>query len=594
MSLGERLVAAGARLRMATSRLRRAARARLGTATSRLRRAAGRLPSPLGRPLVGPPVPGAWVIVLVGLAFGYEFYEPHVVGALSAWPPAFEPTSSHNLNFEVYHVAAEVALAGGEFYDAPPEGRSDQYVYLYPPITVVAFVPFTLVDAWTAYGLATGLSVLAAAASTWAVVAYVEGERAGERSTAIDGHGTADSAAVSDSTTTADPAGIDRPAPTDVRPRRLGWLDAALIFAFFVGSIYAAGTVVFGNVNLWLAAFVSVGLLALSRGREVAAGILLALAALFKLFPALVGLWLLRARAWRATAVAIATGVSGIVAGLLAFGRGPTEYYVREVVVGRSETAAFVGGYPPGALNYVTAQRPLSWLVWRLHPGASAAWLYVATALALGAVLLFFYADLSRPMDRHAAVFVSVAAAVVAFPALRWYLVLVYLPLLVLAYDWEGPGYGLFVAGGVIFSISVHPRDVYAFLASPTSAGWLEPANAAVPLVDVVALVGTFEPLLVAATPLAALASPQLWGLVLVCVACGRAKVAAGTDPANAVRRWRVGERPAPWIDAAATPPFAAASSGRTASPGREGTESSGREGADSPGRSEAERTDEV
>lgn len=453
--------------------------------------------------------------MLVGICLGTAFYAPHVAGGLSLRPLAFEPTASVNLNFEVYHVAAEVARDGGNFYDAPPEGRTDDYVYLYPPVTVLAFYPFTLVGPWTGYLLATALTVLASAASTWAVVAYVED------------HG-----------------------------RRLGWLDAALIFAFFLGSIYAAGTVIFGNVNLWLAGLTSVALFALLRGREAAAGALFALAALFKLFPALVGLWLLRVRAWRATAAAIATGVAGILFGVVVFGLERTEYYALEVVARRSETGAFVGGYPVGSLNYVTVQRPVSWLVWTVHPGASTAWLYAASAFVLAFVLAFFYADLSRPMDRHAAVFATVTVAVVAFPALRWYLVLVYLPLLVLAYDWAGPGYPLFLAGGALFSLSFHPRDVHASLTSPADARWIEGANGIVPSVDLPAVVATLSPALGAFAPLAVLGTPQLWGLFLVSLACAISKVAAETDPVSAIRRWHGGERPAPWIGDDTTPPY--------------------------------------
>ncbi|SDR35017.1 glycosyltransferase family 87 protein [Natronobacterium texcoconense] len=479
----------------------------------RIRPITGRFTRPFGRPLVAHLAPGIWLVVLVAIGFGASFYSSHLEG-LTLVPFAFDSASSFAINYEVYHVAAETAQSGGDFYDAPPERLSADYVYLYPPITLLAFYPFTLFEVAQGFLLATLTSMLAGAASTWAVVAYVED------------HG-----------------------------RRLGWLDVALIFAFFVGSLYAAGTVVFGNVNLWLAGLLSIGFLALLRGREMVAGVAFALAALFKLFPALVGIWLLRVRAWRATAGAIATGIGGLLFGLVLFGREQTTFYFREVVAGRSESEAFVGGYGVGELNYVTVQRPVSWLVWTVYPGASTGWLYATTAVVLAGFLAFFYADLSRPMDRHAAIFATTAAAVVAFPALRWYVVLLYLPILVLAYCWEGPGYPFLVAGVVVFSTSPHPRDVYAVLESGIAPWWLETADGYVPLVDLLATFDLLAPLLQPFAPLAALGTTQLWGIALIALGCAISKVAAGTDPVSAYRQWRAGEGSLSLLEGI-TPPY--------------------------------------
>lgn len=324
------------------------------------------------------------------------------------------------INYRTYHHAAELARGGEPFYDVPPPEAYDWAVYLYPPGTLPLYYPFTLVDWTTGFAIMTAISVLAALAATWLIVDYVE---------------------------SFGPA--------------LGWVDVALILLALLLSTHVFGTVYFGNVNLLLALGLVFGFWALLRERETASGVAFGAVALFKVFPALVGLWLLRERRFRAVGAAIVTGVAGLAVGLVVFGFDTTTYYLTNVLSGRTETSEFVGGYPVSGTYYVTIQQPLSRLVATVWPSAPYEVILLLAILLTLSVLAYFYRDIRTPIERQMAIFVTLAAMVTLFPSLRWYLVFLYLPMVALLYLWtEGHGRLLFLAGGVLFSITFSAESV--------------------------------------------------------------------------------------------------------------------------------------
>jgi hypothetical protein len=379
------------------------------------------------RPLVARRYLGAWLVLVAALPWGlYRYYSNGVVPL-----DVGQSTSGAymGVNFHVYHTTAERVLSGGPIYGVAPDPATSNFVYLYPPVTVPSFVPFTLVDWTTGYILFTALSVLAGLVATVLIVRYVE-----------------------------------------LLGTPLGWLDVGLVFGLWTLSIHASATVFFGNINLFLGLAFAVGFWALATDRDAAAGFAFASAALFKLFPALVGLWLLRDRRWVATGSAILTGIGGVAAGAALYGIDPSWHFFTAVLPNRTDSSLFVGGYPVGGEFYVTVQRPLSHLLWSLWPDAPYALLPASAVAVCGLVLAFFYRYARTDRERLMAMFATVVVMLVVIPSFRLYAPLLFVPLVALLYTWQsGPGRRLFVLGGVLFSVVARPEHVL------TAAAYLGP-----------------------------------------------------------------------------------------------------------------------
>lgn len=392
-----------------------------------------------GRPIYERSYPGAWLVLLAPLLIGVDTLLGSV--SVSLLPPSAAFARDLGMvNFEVYYYTTAELLAGGDVYAVSPPGRSDFYQYLYPPVTIFVFLPFLAVGPATAYVAFLGLNALAAIAFTVLIVRFVES--------------------------------LGRP---------LGWVDVGLLFCNVIAGTHLITNYVFGNVNLFLGLGVAVAIYLLETGpatarRQSLAGAALAVVALFKVFPALIGLYLLRIRAWWAVAAATATGIGGLVLGELAFaagsalgwqagdrayGFGITERWLEQAVLPRSDTDAFVGGYPADEFYYVTIQRPLSHVIWGIWDGAPP-WLLVVGSFAIGlAIAGASLYQMDTRTDRLVGVFAVVAVAVFVVPSLRFYLALLFLPLFALAYVLEGhPGQPAFVAGAAIAAYTDYPADV--------------------------------------------------------------------------------------------------------------------------------------
>jgi hypothetical protein len=428
------------------------------------------VPDSLRRPLVTRSARGPWAVMLFAIAWGFAAYDrnfnPDWLGL--DWAPYDEVGA----NLRTYRYAAELAREGQSFYGVAPPELADWAVYLYPPITVVAYYPFTAFEWMTGYWLVVALNVVAGLAVAALIVQFVD---------RVD--------------------------------HRLGWLDVALIAGLLLLSPFTFGTMYYGNINLLLAlAFVG-GFLALERDRQGVAGAAFGLAALFKLFPALVGTWLLRERARLSIATATATGIGGLLAGLVVYGREATATFFTEVVAGRAETADFVGGFPAGGTFYVTVQRPLSHVLWGLFPNAPPELLTPIALLVGGSVLYAFYRDVETLQERLIAIFATLVVTVTLIPALQWYLVLLFFPMVPLWYVWTGPGRRLFLAGGAVMFANEYPGALVEAIRDYGFPDLLE-----LVLLDVVVF-----------------ASIPLYGIGIMLVACALAKYELRPD--CAVRR---------------------------------------------------------
>ena len=214
-----------------------------------------------------------------------------------------------------------------------------------------------------------------------------------------------------------------------------------------------------------------------------------------------------------------AAGVGGILAGVVVYGWGPTATFFSDVVVDRAETAAFVGGYPVDSTFYVTIQRPLSHLLWGAFPDAPPGLLTPLAGLVAAAVLAVFYLDVETRQDRLFAVFATLVVTITTVPALQWYLVLLFFPMVPLWYVWEGPGRRLFLVGGAVMFANETPGGIVSGL---TEYGFPPP------LESVFVAVATF-------------ASVPLYGIAIMLVAAALAKYGLRPDrrALEAVDRFR-------------------------------------------------------
>lgn len=369
---------------------------------------------------------------------------------------ALERPGAVGLNYRVYHAAAEAVLAGEEFYAATPPDT--EFRYLYPPVTVLVFVPSALADGWVpGYVVLTGLSVGATAAGTRLLVAYVE--RLGHSVTRG---------------------------------------EQALVFGFLLASPGAAPSLAYGQVNHLLVASLVAGVVWLGRDEQVRAGVALALPAFVKVFPAAVGAWLVRRRARRAVWAAVGAAVALAVAGVAVFGPGATRTYLFEALLPRRETTAFAGGLDPGA-SYVTLRRPLS----VAFPTVDPVWYAVGAAAVLGPVLAVLYWRPTTATDRHVAVHGTLVSMFLFFPSYEVYYPYVAPSLLILLYDLPaGRARRLFVGGALLANLSVSYDDVLEGLRAVP----LDPATSA-------AVRGVLRPVLGVATPV-------LVGCLVMLAAC--------------------------------------------------------------------------
>ncbi|MGB9963901.1 glycosyltransferase family 87 protein [Halobacterium hubeiense] len=322
---------------------------------------------------------------------------------------------------DVYYYSARAALRGADFYAVNPIGQTG---FRYPPAVVLAFAPHAaLGDPLLAFAFQTLLNLAALAGLAAIVVRTVERatfERAAHGSTARSGRG-------------------------------LATLDRALLAAavFLVGP--TGLNLVMGQVNPLLALGLAGGAVLLERDRRRASGAAFGLVALVKLFPALVGVWLLRRRAWRAVAAATATGIAGLAAGALVFGPATSVAYVTETLAGEAAVASFAGGPDPTA-PFVTIRRQLAVLA----PGLGSTWLLPVGAVVLAPVFAGVNRVVADLRSRLVALQGTLLATLLLLPLEPFYVVLVLFPLLPLLYVLDaGWPRRLVLAGAILLLIPV-------------------------------------------------------------------------------------------------------------------------------------------
>ncbi|WP_276302227.1 glycosyltransferase family 87 protein [Halorussus lipolyticus] len=375
------------------------------------------------------------------------------------------------MDFQVYYFAGEALVAGRDFYAASPPAHPT-YGYVYPPVTLPVFVPFVVLGSWQAgFAVFTLLNVAVALGAAGLLVRWVE----------------------------------------EYRERPLPWLDRGLVAGFTLVSLHSASTLLYGETNFLLLLALVAGFRWLESNRESAAGVAFALPAVVKLFPAVVGLWLLRQRAWRAIGTATLTGIGLFTLGVVGFGVEAHLTFLEVAVAPRLSSSEFAGGLPAEAA-LLTLRRPISVLL----PGLDASLYGPLAFLLLAPVVWYCYRRISEPssasepspesesnpasepISRLVAIFATMAVMVVGFPSLLLYFVYLLVPMIPLLYLLErGPARKLFVAGAFVANFAVTLANVRRALVGTPGAG----------------LVGVLEPVLT-------LATPPLYGTLAMLGAC--------------------------------------------------------------------------
>lgn len=290
----------------------------------------------------------------------------------------------------VYHTAAETWLQGGDPYAVSPSNLAG-YHFLYPPIMVLVFVPYALLGGvGVAYAAQTLLNLVAGGGIV--LVLW---------------------------------RALDR------RGIELATVDRVLIAGFVFLTPFGMLQLINGQTTLWVALGLAVGFDALDRRRSTLAGVAFAGAAIIKVFPAAVGLWLVRRRNWRAIGVAVATGLGAIVAGMLLFGIDLTEQYLDDILLGRYERETFVRvGEPTSPIGGIRRQLA--------GAGVPNELLTVVAALVLAPLLAASYRRVDSDVHRQSAILATLVVILLFLPLQPLYFPLLYFPVIVLLFRLDG------------------------------------------------------------------------------------------------------------------------------------------------------------
>ena len=327
----------------------------------------------------------AFTIILGGAAAAY-------LVLLSSFPAG---------DFQTYYAAAENAVSGSQFIGADAPMPHGSYVYL--PITLLFFIPFSLLPQWTvAYPLLIGLNVAGGIILGHLVILILK-----ERGVTLSN------------------------------------LNIALVVGCFTVSSVGVLNLLQTQPNLWLAVFVVAGFRFVQQDRPLMAGILFAIPAIVKLWPALLGVWLLYRHEWRAIAVAVATGVSAIIASVLVFGVDVNVRFFNHILAERSWTDNFAGGVDPD-MQIVTIRRPISMLLPSLDP----AFMAIIGLLICGVLLVTFYwLGTVGDIDPFLPFSATLVLMTIAFPSITPYAVFFLVPGVIYLYQIDTPAY--------IYSLSI-------------------------------------------------------------------------------------------------------------------------------------------
>jgi len=356
-----------------------------------------------------------------------------LTGVLGVALAASEFQTDPQLDYHAYYFAGRAVLRGEPFVGTAIHEGTFLTVkeYVYTPITAPVFAPYGLLPSWQ-IGYVLNVAVLLATfyAIGRITIRYIER------------HGVT----------------LDR-------------TDRWLILGFSLFSGHTILALYRGNVDPIMLLLIVLGFLALERGEETRGGVLWAVAALFKLFPAFLGVWLLYRRAYRAIAAAVVTGVGFLLLGVALFGIDAHVEFVEFILNERSRQGAFKGGLDP-TITWITLRRPLSQVV-----PLSGNQLIVLSAAIMAPFVYLIYREAETELDRTVAFFATMLVLLITIvPSTLNYVVYLYFPVVALLYlATDRRTKYLFVAGLILVSLPVYPQHVEMLVsATPLSPGLVE------------------------------------------------------------------------------------------------------------------------
>jgi hypothetical protein len=378
----------------------------------------------------------------ISLGIAYFFYR------LTITPGQF------GIDFEIYRAAAADLHSGKAIYGRSPVGVPN-LTYRYPVILLVPFSLYLLVSPFTGFVIhVTGtilVSILLGLAIAKATESY----------------------------------GLE-----------LSDYDRILICGFVIFSPIGAPSLVNGNINHHIALALGIGLIWLEQDRDLCAGVALGLAALPKVFPAAIGIWLVWRRKWYASLTAILTGIGALAAGAALFGLNRTQRYFVEELLPRGSANAVSGGLSPSSL-YVTLQRPLS----VIFTDTSGTALTVLSLIIFVPVLAYAYLQSEGRMQLLIALLSTLCGILLVIPSYTMYFVLIFYPLIPLLYLLSGWPGKIFTGGVIFMQFTLKLHDATLLVRTLNLPVWVTET--------LVAGLQTFY----------TLGTPVLWGTVAVLIA---------------------------------------------------------------------------
>lgn len=219
------------------------------------------------------------------------------------------------VDFRVYYFAVQDWLSGGPVYGAGV--GSYPLPYLYSPLSLLLFLPLILFSTWkSAFIVFTIAQVGAGILLAWLIVTHLK----------------------------SNGVSVSR-------------IDGVLLTLFVIGSVLTIGGIRNGNLNLFIALFVTAAAVWSINGRELAGSAILVLAVVFKVFVAFFGLWFILKRSRRAVAGCIGFGAAAAAASL-AFGPELNITYLTSILSYSGTQVAATGISPE--TRAVSLLRPLS------------------------------------------------------------------------------------------------------------------------------------------------------------------------------------------------------------------------------------------
>jgi hypothetical protein len=322
---------------------------------------------------------------------------------------------SEPYDFLVYYYAAEQAIAGRPFVgSAAVSGMPVDIPYNYFPISILFFYPYIIFPPSSAFLFHIVVQFLATIGLIWTIT-WIARSRGGTLSTG----------------------------------------DTFLIGAFLAFSTVSVMNYHVGQINHLLLLSIMLGYgLVTTDGSAKLAGVCFALPALFKLWPAVLGLWLLKQRAYSAVITSLGVGISGVISSILIFGVDTNLNYFHWLINVRTRSDAYIGGLPPNS-QLLSIRRAVSAVI----PNSSPTIMALVGIVLIGLPVMFVLLTPEfEPLDSLTAVLVGF---LLTFPSIQHYMIYPLPIILLYAYtkNKRPPWYWLAVCM-ILVPLIILPRNI--------------------------------------------------------------------------------------------------------------------------------------